>query len=62
MKKLTELAGNWSEQKYKLKQRFATLTDNDLMFNEGKKEEMFGKIQMKLGKTKEELQKLIASL
>ena len=40
----TELKGNWNEQKARLKQKFAVLTDNDLMFEEGKKEEMFGKI------------------
>ena len=54
--------GNWNEQKGKLKQKFAVLTDNDLMFQDGKQDEMFGKLQIKLGKTKEELQKLIASL
>ena len=58
----TEVKGNWNEQKGKLKQKFAVLTDNDLMFNEGKKEEMFGKLQIKLGKTKEELHKIIAGL
>jgi uncharacterized protein YjbJ (UPF0337 family) len=58
----TELKGNWNEQKAKLKQKLAVLTDNDLMFKEGKKEEMFGKLQIKLGKTKEELQKIIAAL
>ena len=58
----TELKGNWNEQKGKLKQKFAILTDNDLMFKEGKKEEMLGKLQVKLGKTKEELHKIIAAL
>jgi len=58
----TELKGNWNEQKGKLKQKFAVLTDNDLMLIEGKKEEMFGRLQKKLGKTKEELQKIIAEL
>ena len=58
----TELKGNWNEQKGKLKQQFAVLTDNDLMFEEGKKDEMFGKLQKTLGKTKEELQKLIEGL
>ena len=37
----TELKGNWNEQKGKLKQKFAILTDNDLMFEEGKKDEMY---------------------
>jgi len=58
----TELKGNWNEQKGKLKKKFAVLTDNDLMFAEGKMEEMFGKLQIKLGKSKEELEKIIASL
>ena len=54
--------GNWNEQKGKLKQKFAKLTDDDLMFEEGKKDEMLGKLQIKLGKTKEELHKIIAEL
>lgn len=58
----TEVKGNWIEQKGKLKQKFATLTDNDLLFVEGKKEEMLGRLQVKLGKTKEELHKLIEAL
>jgi len=58
----TELKGNWNEQKGKLKQKFAALTDNDLLFAEGKKDEMMGKLQIKLGKTKEELHKIIQAL
>lgn len=57
-----ELKGNWNEQKGKLKQKFAVLTDNDLMFEEGKKDEMFGKLQAKLGKTREELDKIMKGL
>ena len=57
-----ELKGNWDEQKGKLKQKFAILTDNDLMFAEGKKDEMYGRLEKKLGKTKEELRKIISSL
>jgi uncharacterized protein YjbJ (UPF0337 family) len=58
----TELKGNWNVQKGLLKQKFATLTDNDLMFAEGKKEEMMGRIQKKLGKTKEELEDILSGL
>jgi uncharacterized protein YjbJ (UPF0337 family) len=57
-----EMKGNWNEQKGKLKQKFAMLTDNDLMFAKGKKEEMYGRLQVKLGKTKEELMSIIESL
>ena len=58
----TELKGNWSEQKGKLKKQCAVLTDNDLMFEEGKKDEMLGKLQKTLGKTKEELHNIINAL
>jgi len=62
MKNITELKGNWNETKGKLKQKFATLTDNDLMLLEGKQDEMLGRIQAKLGKTKEEIHELISGL
>jgi len=45
-----------------LKRRYAILTDNELMFEENKKEEMLGKIQLRLGKTKEEVHKIIAEI
>lgn len=56
-----EVKGNWNELKGKLKQQFAVLTDNDLMYDEGKRDEMLGKLQIKLGKTKEELDKIMRS-
>jgi uncharacterized protein YjbJ (UPF0337 family) len=58
----TEIKGNWNEQKGKLKQKFASLTDNDLLFVDGKKDEMLGRLQIKLGKTKEELHRIIQGL
>jgi uncharacterized protein YjbJ (UPF0337 family) len=56
------LKGTWNEQKGKLKQKFAILTNDDLMYTEGKEDEMLGKLQIKLGKSKEELEALIESL
>ena len=58
----TIVKGTWEEQKGKLKQKFANLLDNDLLFTEGKKEEMFGRLQIKLGKTQEELQQIITTI
>lgn len=58
----TELTGNWNEQKGKLKQKFASLTDDDLMYAEGKKEEMLGNLQKKLGKTMEEIKQILDDL
>jgi uncharacterized protein YjbJ (UPF0337 family) len=57
-----EAKGNWEEQKDKLKQKFAALTENDMLFKEGTKDEMIAKLQLKLGKTKEELLKIIEGL
>jgi uncharacterized protein YjbJ (UPF0337 family) len=54
--------GNWNEISGKLKQKFATLTDDDLLFKEGKEEELIGRLQKKLGTTKEGLKTLIAKL
>lgn len=62
MKNLTELKGNWNETKGKLKQQFATLTDDDLLLVEGKQDEMIGRLQARLGKTKEAIHTLISEL
>ena len=56
------VAGDWDVQKGKLKAKFLVLTDADLTFEEGKKEDMLTKVQIKLGKTKEELAAIIAAL
>ncbi len=58
----TEAKGNWNIQKAKLKQKFADLTDNDFMYEEGQKDEMLGRLQVKLGKTKKELNDFLDSL
>jgi uncharacterized protein YjbJ (UPF0337 family) len=56
------IKGNWNELAGKLKQQFANLTDDDLLFKEGKEEELLGRLQQKLGKTKEELREIISKL
>jgi uncharacterized protein YjbJ (UPF0337 family) len=56
------MKGNWKEIAGKLKQQFANLTDDDLLYQEGKEEELFGRLQQKVGTTKEELRKVIAKL
>lgn len=62
MENITELKENWNETKGKLKQKFALLTDNDVLLIEGRHEEMLSRLQIKLGKTREEIQKLISEL
>ena len=53
-----EIKGNWNELKGKLKQSYADLTDDDLMYEEGKDDELWGRIQQKVGKTKKEIMSL----
>ena len=54
----TEIKGNWEQLKGKLKQKYADLTEDDLLFEEGKEQEMWGKLQEKLGKTEKEIKSL----
>lgn len=53
-----EINGKWDELKGKLKQKYADLTDDDLLFEEGKEDETWGKIQQKVGKTEKEIRSL----
>ena len=62
MKNTIKLKRMWNEKKGKLKQKIAILTRYDLLFEEGKKEEMMARLQVKLGATREELYKMIAEL
>jgi len=57
-----QIKGSWNEVKGKLKQKYGQLTDNDLTFAEGKEDELLGRLQQKLGKSKEDLRKEIESL
>jgi uncharacterized protein YjbJ (UPF0337 family) len=50
-----EWKGNWNVTKGKLKQAFAQLTDDDLILVDGNEDELFGRLQIKLGKTKKEI-------
>jgi uncharacterized protein YjbJ (UPF0337 family) len=56
------IKGTWKEVAGKLKQKYANLTDDDLLFEEGKEEELLGKLQNILGKSKEEIRKLVEKL
>ena len=53
-----EIKGDWEQLKGKLKQKYADLTDDDLLYEEGKEQEMWGKLQEKIGKTEKEINAL----
>ncbi|RAU82256.1 CsbD family protein [Pontibacter arcticus] len=55
------MRGSWDDVKGQLKQNYADLTDDDLTYVEGKEDELLGRIQQKLGKTKDEIVRLISS-
>ncbi|MDO5510470.1 MAG: CsbD family protein [Weeksellaceae bacterium] len=52
-----QVKGNWNQAKGKLKQQWADLTDDDLLYTEGKEDEVMGRIQEKTGETKENINK-----
>lgn len=57
-----QFKGDWNETKGKLKQKYGSLTDDDLTFSEGKEDELLGRLQQKLGRSKEELREEIETL
>lgn len=57
-----KLKGNWNEIKGKIKQKYADLTDDDLKYEEGKDDELVGRLQKKIGKTKDQVIDWIQSL
>jgi hypothetical protein len=59
---LKEAKGTWGDQKKRLREKFRSLTDNDLFLKAGEKGLMLDKLQLKLGKTKEELNWLLLTV
>jgi uncharacterized protein YjbJ (UPF0337 family) len=57
-----ELKGRWNELKGKVKKASANFTDDDLRYEEGKDDELIGRIQQKLGKSRDETIKWLRSL
>jgi uncharacterized protein YjbJ (UPF0337 family) len=56
------ISGNWEELKGKLKKKYANLTDNDLLYVEGKEDETLGRLEKKLGKSRDEVERIIRGL
>jgi len=54
-----EIKGDWNIVKGKLKQKWATLTDDDLQYVEGMQEVLLGRIQKRTGETREAIEKAI---
>jgi uncharacterized protein YjbJ (UPF0337 family) len=57
-----QIKGSWNELKGKLKQQYGNLTDDDLVFSEGKENELLGRLQKKIGKSKDEVRQMIEKL
>ena len=62
MADISEEKGNWNETKGILKQKFAMLSDSGMLQSEKRKDEMVGRLQLKLGKTRDEIIKLLSEL
>lgn len=54
--------GSWNETKGKLKQKYGELTDDDLAYTEGKEDELLGRLQKRLGESKDNIRKMISDL
>ena len=57
-----KLKGTWNELKGKAKQKYADLTDDDLLYEEGKEDELIGRLQKKTGKARDEVVDWLNSL
>lgn len=57
-----KIKGNWNIIKGSLKQKYAELTDDDLKYEEGQEDELLGRIQNKIGQTKEDVKAFIDNL
>jgi uncharacterized protein YjbJ (UPF0337 family) len=53
--------GSWNEVKGKLKQKYANLTDDDLTYMEGREDELLGRLQTRLGRSRDEIRREIES-
>jgi uncharacterized protein YjbJ (UPF0337 family) len=56
------MKGSWNKTVGKLKQQFANMMDDDMLFRKGEDEEVLGRLQQKLGKTKEDVGKIVGIL
>lgn len=57
-----KIRGNWNQLKGKVKEQYGELTDNDLAYEEGQEDQLIGRLQEKLGQTKEEVKNWINGL
>jgi uncharacterized protein YjbJ (UPF0337 family) len=58
----TNVIGYWEKKKEKLKEKFPDITDQDLLYSEGKEQEMIEMLGNKLGKSKLELLNIIVAI
>jgi hypothetical protein len=54
--------GYWEDKKEKIKQQYPIITDDDLIFQEGKEKEMVEQLGLRLGISIEEMREVIKAL
>lgn len=57
-----QFRGSWKEAKGRLKEEYGELTDDDLQYSEGQEDQLVGRLQQKLGKSKDEVRKIISNI
>lgn len=58
----TKVKGYWNEKKEKLRLYYPAITDEDLVYPEGKEKEMIEILGYKLGITKEEMRNILVAI
>ena len=56
-----ESKGDWNIKKAKLKQKWDSLTEDDLLYSRGQEDELIGRIQKRTGLAREAVEKVIAA-
>lgn len=57
-----KMQGSWDEVKGRLKSRYADLSDEDLTYTEGQADQLVGRLETKLGKSKAEIRRLLSEI
>jgi uncharacterized protein YjbJ (UPF0337 family) len=56
------LKGDWNVAKGKLKQKYGTLTDDDLAYERGREDELIGRIQKRVGHAHEDVKRVVREI
>jgi uncharacterized protein YjbJ (UPF0337 family) len=59
---ILDIKSRWNDVKRRLKERYAMLSDEDLILRFGREGDIIGRLQKKLGKSKADVLKMIGEI